>query len=67
MKTILVTVVLIVLAIAAGWLTFSKSRDKTTVTIETKEIKKDTKEAIQAGKEWLEDRDATKPEKDEGR
>ena len=42
------------LAIWAGWLGFSGSQDKSSIDINTQEIKDDTRKAIDAGKDLFE-------------
>jgi hypothetical protein len=55
MKAFLVIVVVIVAAMALlGWLTFSGSTDRASISIETKEIKEDVGRAVESGKEYSE-------------
>jgi hypothetical protein len=53
MKAALITALLLLLATAAGWIIFSTSPGKATITIDAQEAGEDTKEAIEAGKELL--------------
>lgn len=53
MRAALALVVIILLMIFGGWLTFRQLGDKTTITVETKEIKEDTKRALEHGEEAI--------------
>ncbi len=53
MKTALIVIGVVVLMVIGGWITFNNTGDKATVTIETQEIKKDTEEAVEKGKELI--------------
>ncbi len=54
MRALFVLVVAVVLAIVAGWLTFSRSQGTATITIHTEEVRKDAREAVEKGTELLE-------------
>jgi hypothetical protein len=51
---ILLGVVILVLAAGAGWLVFSQSDEKATITIDKQEIKKDTHDVIESSKQLME-------------
>lgn len=53
MKKFLIIVLSLTLATVAGWLSFSISGDKATITLDKNEIRKDTQEAIDTGKNLL--------------
>jgi uncharacterized protein HemX len=40
---------------AAGWLSWNKSADRTTIEIETKEIQRATEDAVEKGKQLVEE------------
>jgi uncharacterized protein YxeA len=54
MKFVIALVVAVVLMAVAGWLTFSDSKDRATINVETQEMKEDTREAVRKGKEFSE-------------
>lgn len=53
MRAILILVVISLLMVLAGWLTFAKNGNQASVTIETQKIERDTERAIDRGKEVL--------------
>jgi len=53
MRAILILVVIALLMVLAGWLTFAKNGNQASVTIETQKIERDTERAIDRGKEVL--------------
>jgi hypothetical protein len=53
MKPLLILVVIGLLMILAGWLTFGRNGNQTSINIETKKIEHDTVRAIDRGKELL--------------
>jgi len=55
MKAIMVGVVVILLAIVLGWITFNKSPDKAEISIETKKIQADAEKVIEKGKAALDE------------
>jgi beta-lactam-binding protein with PASTA domain len=54
MKFVIALVVAVVLMAVAGWLTFSDSKDRATINVETQEMKEDTREAVRKGNEFSE-------------
>lgn len=55
MKAILVGTVVILMAIILGWITFSKSPDKTEIRIETKKIEHDAEIVVEKSKAALDE------------
>jgi hypothetical protein len=53
MRALLVLIVVIALLAFAGWLTFSSGPGRTSVNLETNEIREDTKEIVRSGAEIL--------------
>ncbi len=53
MKTFLIIVLCVVLASVAGWLTFSLSGDKATISIDKKVIREDARKAVDSGKDLI--------------
>lgn len=53
MRAVLILVVIALLMVLAGWLTFAKNGSQTSINIETQKIEHDTDRAIQRGKEVL--------------
>lgn len=53
MKPLLILVVIGLLMVLAGWLTFGRNGNQTSINIETKKIEHDTERAIDKGKELL--------------
>ncbi len=49
MKALLIAVVAVTGMVLAGWLTFASSEDMVSVSVDTKEVKEDTKKAVEAG------------------
>jgi len=56
MRRFLVIVGIVLLGMAfLGWLSFSRTGERATISIETKEIKEDTEKAMEKGKELTEE------------
>ncbi|HJQ78658.1 MAG TPA: hypothetical protein VJ828_01820 [Lacipirellulaceae bacterium] len=49
MKALLVLIIVIALLAFAGWLTFSSGPGRTSVNVETNEIREDTQEIVRSG------------------
>jgi hypothetical protein len=48
MRTIIILILLALLLILAGWITLGRSPERTSINIETDEIRRDTENAVQA-------------------
>lgn len=55
MKWILLAIILVLVAVLIGWISFRQSEDKATITIEKKEIKQDAKKAVEKGSDLIKD------------
>lgn len=53
MKAILGLIILVLLAVLVGWITFSWTGDRASVNVETDEIERDTEEAVRSGREFI--------------
>ncbi len=53
MRKLLIVVVIVLVAILAGWITYTRTPDGATFTIETEKMADDTKEAIDSSKDLL--------------
>ena len=53
MKALIILTIAVVLAAVAGWVTFSRTDDKASINIETKAVRKDTREAVEVGQKLL--------------
>jgi hypothetical protein len=56
-RTVIVTAIVVAIgafACWAGWVTFTNSGNKASVTVDADEVKKDTLQAVESGKELLE-------------
>lgn len=55
MKAVVTIILIVGIMIFLGWITFQKSGERSTVTIETQQIEKDTKQVLQKGRQLSED------------
>lgn len=55
MKTILIATIAVLGMALAGWLTFASSDESLTIEVDKVEIREDTREAVEAGEELLND------------
>ncbi len=55
MRTFIVALIVLIAMAFAGWISFSNSGDRATITIDTKEIRQDTKQAADKAKEVIEE------------
>jgi hypothetical protein len=53
MKAFIIFVLLVLLMVAIGWLSFRSTGDRATISLETKKIEQDTKHALREGREAL--------------
>jgi hypothetical protein len=61
MRVILILVVIVLLMVMAGWLTFGRNGGRTSINIETQKIERDTERAVDRGKEVLHSVDPLAP------
>ena len=54
MRAILILVFVVVILALVGWVTFSRDGDRTSINIETQEIKDDSRKMIESGKSFIE-------------
>jgi hypothetical protein len=55
MRALIVLVVVLLLLALAGWITFNSGPDRSSINLETNEIKEDTHDAIQSGADLLDE------------
>lgn len=55
MRRLLVFVVIVLVLVAVGWVTFTLTADRASVNVETDKIESDTRQLIQEGKQVIED------------
>ena len=55
MKTLLIVVLAVVAMAFGGWLTFSSSDEDASITVNTAEVKEDTKKVVAAGEKLIDD------------
>jgi hypothetical protein len=53
MRALLILIAVVVLLALIGWITFSNDSGRTSINVETDEIRQDTGEAMQKGSELL--------------
>jgi hypothetical protein len=53
MRAVIVILALVVLCALVGWITFSNGSGRTSINLETNEIREDTKEVMRSGAELL--------------
>jgi outer membrane biosynthesis protein TonB len=51
MRALALAVLLVLVLVAVGWITFSRTADKASINVETQQIETDTQDAIDAGKD----------------
>jgi hypothetical protein len=55
MRGLLILIVLIVVLVLVGWITFSRDSGRASINVETNEIREDTGELMQKGSEVLQE------------
>jgi hypothetical protein len=55
MKTLLIVVLAVVAMAFGGWLTFGSSDEDVSITVNTAEVKEDTKKVVAAGEKLIDD------------
>jgi hypothetical protein len=53
MRALIVLIVVILVLVLAGWISFSKSSDRSSINLETQQIQKDTDRAMESGSNLL--------------
>ena len=55
MRALIVLVALLLLLALAGWITFNTGPDRSSINLETNQIKKDTRNAMESGADLLDE------------
>lgn len=53
MRAVLILLALVIICALVGWISFSNGPDRTSINIETNEIRHDTKQVMQSGADLL--------------
>lgn len=53
MRAIIVVLAIVQVCVLVGWISFSKGPDRSSINLETDEIRQDTKQVMQSGAELL--------------